>query len=344
MHTLPRHGGDLRWASETFGIPEEDWLDLSTGVSPWSWPVPCWPAKVFHALPPATRTLVQGAARYYGCAPDALLPLAGSQQGIRLIPRLLTPARVAIPFPGYEEHGQAWQAAGHGLSLYRDLAELFALARAGSVDHVVVINPNNPTAEAVAPARLLELHALLSRDRTRARLLVVDEAFADLRPDNSLATATLENLLVLRSFGKFFGMAGVRLGFLIDPGRRWLEAIEHLQGAWPVSHPAVYAGECALADHVWIAAQRQRVQASNQILLALLTGLTDTLENGGLFITVFGEAQRLQSLFEHLGRQGVLTRYGESGPKRGWLRFGLAEEYGRLEEALRRFHPLPTGN
>ncbi len=349
MHNLPLHGGDLRWASETFVIPEPDWLDLSTGVSPWAWPVQKWPAKVFHALPPDTATLIRRAARYYGCAEAAVLPMAGSQQAICLIPQLLAPARVAVPFPGYGEHAKAWQAAGHAVAFFHDTAELFDMAQRGSVDHVVVINPNNPTAESLHPARLRELHSILCSDPARDRLLLVDEAFADMLPDNSMAAATLRNLLVLRSFGKFFGMAGVRLGFVIDPGRRWLEAIEQRQGAWPVSHPAVYAGEAALGDQLWIVAQRLRVAASNLALLELLTefrqqhGLAGCLGNGGLFITMFGDSPPLLSLFEHLGRQAILTRYGQSGCERGWLRFGLAENYERLRGALRTFGSFPTG-
>ena len=183
----------MREAARRYGIPRADWLDLSTGIAPWPYPLPPVPAEVWQRLPEAGDGLEAAARDYYGAA--HLLPLPGSQAAIQALPRLLPPARVAMPEPIYNEHPAAWQSAGHT-----------RVGWAEPADYAVVCNPSNPTGQRFGR------DALLDRAR-QVRLLVVDEAFIDATPDESLIGCDVDNIVVLRSLGKFFGLAGARVGF-----------------------------------------------------------------------------------------------------------------------------------
>lgn len=341
MLRLPDHGGDIAWASAAFGIPECEWLDLSTGVSPWPWPVADWPARVFRDLPPQSLVVLQQvAAEYYGCMSDKILPVPGSQYAISLIPRLLSPATVAVAQVGYQEHGQAWQRAGHRIRCYEHFEQLKDWLVAGEVDHVVLINPNNPSAERITKAELLNLQRLLVEKAQQPSLMLVDEAFMDVDPEHSLAGSELSNTIVLRSFGKFFGLAGVRLGFVIDHSQLWLEKLKELTGPWLISHPAAWVAQQALQDRSWISLQRQRINTASDRLMQLLTAYFDSRPypskcyNGRLFVTAKGETQTLYQVFLQLAEQGILVRYGQFNQRESWLRVGLSTDFRRLQSAL----------
>lgn len=341
MLVLPSHGGDLAWASRHFDVPLEQWCDLSTGISPWAWPVEQWPDRVFRQLPPQSlQSLRKIAGQFYGCETDAVLPVPGSQYAISLLPILTTPGPVAIPLLGYQEHGEAWQRAGHQVHHYRDFTQLCDWIESGRVRNVVVINPNNPTGVRIARSAMEQLQKKLMYTTQQEGLLIVDEAFMDTAPNDSLASQPLSNTVVLRSFGKFFGLAGVRLGFLIDHSGRWIKCLSELMGPWLISHPAVWVAEQAMQEEQWADQQRRRIMTSSEQLFILLTdyldGQTWTSEckNGGLFVTVAAAAEPLRKLFMCLAEQGILVRFGEGRDNSGWLRFGLSNCYNRLERAF----------
>lgn len=336
---LPMHGGDIQWALAHFGGQAADWLDLSTGISPWSWPVPPVPQSVWQQLPAADDSVLRrAAATYYGCAQRCVLPVPGSQFAVAQCPRLLAPGSVAVPDPGYSEHAHAWQAAGHRLVYYRSQMELADLIETGKVCHAVVINPNNPTAEVIEPERLLAWSRQLD---CRYGLLLVDEAFGDCRPELSLAPGLpVTNLIVLRSLGKFFGLAGLRLGFVLaDPA--WIDRLETLCQPWQVSGPAQWIGARALTDGDWQAGQRVRLaraSADLQSVLQLflenlsvnesggpeLTGLEVKLARTDLFATFSGPASILYPVFLRAAARRTLLRFGYTANEAAWLRIGLS--------------------
>lgn len=323
------HGGRLLHAARRYGIPPEQWLDLSTGISPHAWPVPPIPAIAWHRLPEEEDGLIGIAADYYGA--PSLWPVAGTQAAIQALPQvrhaLAGKARVGVIAPGYAEHAQAWQRAGHDVDM-RPAAEL--LARADRFDVMVLIHPNNPGGEQFEPDALLALHATLA---SRDGWLVVDEAFMDATPQRSLCPhASREGLIVLRSVGKFFGLAGARAGF-VCAAASVLDALHERLGPWTLTGPTRHVLKRALADRPWQDDARRRLNAEGLRLAALLSehGLTPS---GGCAFFQWRCDPRAQAWHEALARRGVLTRLFDAPAS---LRFGLPRhdaDYARLDAAL----------
>ncbi|PKU25894.1 threonine-phosphate decarboxylase CobD [Telmatospirillum siberiense] len=324
---LPTHGGDLAAADARFGRPAAGWLDLSTGISPFPYPLPALDLSYCQRLPDATMegALREAAAAAYGvAAAEQIVVAAGSQAVIQTLPRLRPFSRVAVIGPTYAEHTAAWTNSGH------QILPCETIERIGDVDVVVVVNPNNPDGRRHDPKRLLEVAATLAK---KGGLLVVDEAFGDIDPDQSLAPHVHPGLVVLRSFGKFFGLAGLRLGFVIcDPAMARL--LRTTLGPWPVSGPALHIGRIALADQEWMEKARVRLVREAGLLDTLLAKAELSIAGGTALFRLIN-APRAWALYEHLGQRGILVRPFAASPR--WLRVGLPpgeEGRRRLEMAL----------
>ncbi|MWV13075.1 threonine-phosphate decarboxylase [Pseudomonas sp. R-28-1W-6] len=319
------HGGRLRAAAQRYGIALADWLDLSTGIAPYGWPLPAIPATAWSRLPESDDGLEAAARDYYGV--PALLPVAGSQAAIQALPQLRRQGRVGIVSPAYAEHAEAWRRAGHQVSELGEGAVGRALER---LDVLLLINPNNPTGRLLAPQQLLDWHARLAE---RGGWLVVDEAFIDCTPQHSLAAfSQLPGLIVLRSFGKFFGLAGIRLGFVLaEP--TLLERLAERLGPWTISGPTRAVATAILQDGAGQQAQRERLQADG-LRLAVLLSAHGLAPAGGTALFQLVAQQQAVGLHGYFARRGILVRlFAETR----CLRFGLpADEAGwqRLEQAL----------
>lgn len=319
------HGGRLQRAVRDYGIPRERWLDLSTGVSPFGWPVPPVPGEAWQRLPEDDDGLVEIARGYYGAA--QLLPVAGSQAAIQALPSLRGRSRVGVLAPGYAEHAQAWERAGHAVQRL-PVDRLMALA--GTLDVVVLIHPNNPGGERFARDELLALHATLA---ARGGWLVLDEAFIDVTPEDSLCeVADRDGLIVLRSVGKFFGLAGARAGF-VCAAPSLLDALRERLGPWTLSGPTRFVLRQALSDRRWQQGARQRLKLQGERLASLLVahGLSPA---GGCALFQWCRCDDAVPLHAALARRGVLARRFELPPS---LRFGLPPDdagFARLEQAL----------
>jgi cobalamin biosynthetic protein CobC len=322
---LLEHGGRLRAAAQRYGIALADWLDLSTGIAPYGWPLPVIPPTAWSRLPESDDGLEAAARDYYGV--PALLPVAGSQAAIQALPQLRRQGRVGIVSPAYAEHAEAWRRAGHQVSELGEGAVGRALER---LDVLVLVNPNNPTGRLLAPATLLDWHARLAE---RGGWLVVDEAFIDCTPQHSLATCSpLPGLIVLRSFGKFFGLAGIRLGFVLaEP--TLLERLAERLGPWTISGPTRAVATAILQDGAGQLIQRERLQADG-LRLAVLLSAHGLAPAGGTALFQLVAHQHAVGLHGYFARRGILIRlFAETR----CLRFGLpADEAGwqRLEQAL----------
>jgi cobalamin biosynthetic protein CobC len=316
------HGGNLDLAQKRFGGRLEDWIDLSTGINRQPYPVPALQPRHWNALPSQSdiASLHEAARQAYTSRASALA-VAGAQAAIQLLPRLAPAARARILAPTYNEYAPVLTGAGWQVE---EVHEIDALAGA---DLAVVVNPNNPDGRQHDPAKLL---ALLSR----VTRLVVDESFADAVPGVSLAAETgRAGLLVLRSFGKFYGLAGLRLGFVLGE-ERYVAALAAMAGPWPISGAAIEIGRKALLDRDWADATRARLDKDALRLDHLAKAAGYKLVGGTPLFRLYevGDAIVVQ---ERLARAHIWSRIFADKPN--WLRLGLPgdeTEWSRLTAAL----------
>jgi cobalamin biosynthesis protein CobC len=319
------HGGRLHRAAREYGIPVEEWLDLSTGISPFGWPVPAVPPSAWQRLPEDDDGLIDTAKVYYE-APH-VLPVAGSQAAIQALPWMRSRSRVGVLSPGYAEHAHAWRSAGHDVD--EQPADAL-LNHANSWDVIVLIHPNNPGGERFDVQDLLRLHAGLA---SRGGWLIVDEAFMDASPQQSLCRYTeREGLVVLRSVGKFFGLAGARAGF-VCASVAMLHALRQKLGPWTLSGPTRWVLQHALKDHAWQARARSRLRSESERVAALLSahGLHPT---AGTAFFQWCKHDDAATLHRELARRGILVRLFDAPAS---LRFGLLADdkaFARLDAAL----------
>ncbi len=322
------HGGRLAEARRLFPDAPGPIVDLSTGINPVAYPVPDLPAQAWTRLPePSDLAALEAvAAAAYGARPQQVVAAPGTQILISLLPRIVPLRTVAIVGPTYGEHAAAWAQAG------AKVAEIGSPDEAAGYDGVVLCNPNNPDGRRTDPAVL----AALARDLASARgLLVVDEAFADPEdgPLSLIPDLPHEGVVVLRSFGKTYGLAGLRLGFAVAGGGI-AAAVREALGPWAVSGPAIEIGRRALADGAWLEATRERLRRDCERLDGLLNGAGLRVA-GGTRLFRLAEGPDAPAVFDRLGRAGIFVRRFAYRADR--LRFGIPggeAEWERLAAAL----------
>lgn len=320
--TARRHGGDLAAAMARSGGARADWLDLSTGINPDPWPVPDLPAHAWAALPgqPDMDALLAAARRAYGVHPDnGIVAAPGTQALIQQMPALSPALDARVVTPTYTEHAGVFRDAGQPVREVATLEDLDGAATA------IVVNPNNPDGRHWSPDRVLAI---------RAGLLVIDEAFCDVMPSLTCCGRALpERVVILRSFGKFFGLGGVRLGFAIAaPGTA--DRLRRRLGPWAVSGPALLIGAAALSDTDWMAATRAALKERSARLRTILVAAGLEIVGGTPLFTT-ARAEDAAALQQRLARHHVWSRTFDDRPD--WIRFGLpADAAGleRLERAL----------
>ena len=307
------HGGGVDAAAARWGGTRSDWLDLSTGINPQPYRIGEIPTEAWTALPDraAEERLVAAARSFWGVPEEAMvLPVPGASAAIARMPLIAPPGPVAIPQPTYNEHAAAFRAAG------REVVEADAPTR-------VYVNPNNPDGRYSAA----EGHG------APGTLTVLDESFCDVAPDRSLIEATAEpGTVILKSFGKFWGLAGLRLGFAIGHPAT-LAPLRDAIGPWAVSGPALEIGARALSDVAWAQATREHLRRGAAALDLLMAQAGGAFFGGTALFRLYdlGDAGAFQ---ERLAEHRILVRtfpYSE-----GWVRLGLPPEDGwaRLEAAL----------
>lgn len=320
----PKHGGDIVAASHEYGIALDRWLDLSTGINPDSYPVPEIPQRYFHHLPAChDQTLLKAARAYYQV--ENLLAAAGSQAFIEALPTLREPCRVAIPDIGYQEHRWHWQRCGHQVELYSgfDLESLDKKIRQDEVDCAVVINPNNPTTEQATVEQLEQWRSLLN---ARNGWLIIDEAFIDTQLDQSFSPYSARpGVIVLRSIGKFFGLAGIRMGFALAD-QAFLATLSSRLMLWSVSGVSQFVAAQALLDTVWQQQARQHLVANSEWLVSALRMFfpAQTILKNDFFVSVILDKILADTIANHFAQGGVLIRqWPLPCDEKTLLRFGL---------------------
>lgn len=314
MTTVERdHGGGLDAAIAKYGGTRTEWLDLSTGINPVPYPMPKLPADAWTALPDkgAFDRIILLARRFWNVPPEAdILPTAGASAPIAALPRLKPAAQVRIPTPTYNEHAAAFNAAKWSVD-----------ERGTSAEALVVVHPNNPDG------------AIWTASQLNAPLTVIDESFCDVIPDQShIALSSRPGTIVLKSFGKFWGLAGLRLGFAIgDPVL--ISGLRDLLGPWNVSGPALAIGAEALSDPKWSDDTRTRLESDAAKLDALMAAQGSPLVGGtSLFRTYqVADAKAAQT---QLAKHKIWSRIFPYA--NDWLRLGLPapDRWSQLEAAL----------
>ncbi len=321
-----KHGGNLREAAKQYNIPLENWIDLSTGITPRPWRVSKIPSYVWQRLPESDDDLLAVAQAYYAC--DDLLPIAGSQIAIQSLPYCRKRSRVAIVSPCYAEHPYWWQKAEHEVLLISadDIEKYLP-----SIDVLLLINPNNPDTHFWTVDVLQQWHQQLSAHNG---WLIVDEAFMDSTSERSLLNHYRHmprGLIVLRSIGKFFGLAGIRLGF-IAAASNILQKIEAMQGPWAVSHPARYLGQQALSDQKWQVNNRKFLREQSKKLHILLSRYFKDVDTCHYFC--FLQHHQAIDIQYQLAKKGIWIRYFEDINA---IRLGLpanSKEFQRLDDCF----------
>lgn len=311
MMTPRDHGGGLDAAIAKFGGVRTDWLDLSTGINPVPYPMPKLPADAFTALPDqAALDRLVGLARRFWQVPDgaAILPASGASALIAQLPRMIDAGRVEIPGPTYNEHGAAFRAAGWTLD-------------EDAFDALVAVHPNNPDG------------LMWDADKLAAPFTVIDESFCDVTPDQShIALAARDGTVVLKSFGKFWGLAGLRLGFAIgDPAI--IAPLQEALGPWAVSGPALTIGAEALSDPAWADETRLRLARDAARLDDLVTR-KGAVSLGGTDLFRLYQVQDAKAAQAHLASHKIWSRvfpYADN-----WLRLGLPhpDRWSQVEAAF----------
>jgi len=321
---MREHGGNLDLAQQRFGCRTDDWIDLSTGINRVPYPVGEVSAHAWTALPSrAEIEALHRAAQHAYRTRAPIVAMGGAQAAIQLLPQLGPPGRARIVAPTYNEYAGVLSAAGW------EVLEVGELAALEGADLAIVVNPNNPDGRNHAPKDLLALLPRVGR-------LVIDESFADSVPQTSLAPeADRPGLLVLRSFGKFYGLAGLRLGFAIGHAAD-IDKLAAMSGPWPVSGAAIAIGCRALRDGAWSEATSERLARDCARLDEMARGQGWRLVGGASLFRLYETPDALAAQ-EKLARSQIWSRVFAHNP--AWLRLGLPgseSEWTRLAEALAR--------
>jgi len=321
MNALHIHGGRIDLAAVHYPDAPRPWLDLSTGINPCAWPTDSVPMVDLRSLasPAAIADLEAAAAAVFGTTADRVVALPGSELGLRVLAVLDLPSPARFVVPSYATHAEAIVGA---VPIARDAARTVADGT------LLLANPNNPDGQRDTPQRLLTI-------ARSGAFLIVDEAFADVVAGSSLIPllGPDDRAIVFRSFGKFFGLPGVRLGFMIGPPEHVADMRRRL-GSWPISAHAVAYGIAAYRDTTWIAAARVSiVERADRLDTMLARHGLQARGECALFRLI--ETDTVQALFERLAQAGILTRTFDHSPR--WLRMGVPgddDAFARLDEAL----------
>jgi len=336
MTPWPAHGGRLSDLARLYPEAPTPWIDLSTGINPHAYPISPMDHALLNRLPDPLEeeALRLAAADAYGVSADHVLAAAGSQMLIGLLPVFLTrfflPSLVRIVGPTYSGHETAWAKAGFGVEHVPSFTASCAVASALPQRHMVTVicSPNNPTGHSLT---MDEIAALAATHARQGGLVVLDEAFADFAPQSAASLLPHPGLVICRSFGKTYGLAGIRIGFLLG-SHPVLHAMRAAIGPWPVSTPGCHIGREALSDHRWRTQMGSRLATEMAALRRIVTRAGLDYVGGTTLFSLF-RSPHAQQIWDDLARAGLLVRRFEWD--RDLLRFGLPGEASTLSRLAR---------
>ncbi|MEP0520734.1 MAG: aminotransferase class I/II-fold pyridoxal phosphate-dependent enzyme [Hyphomicrobiales bacterium] len=322
-----QHGGEPPYIN---GSDKDSWLDLSTGINPTPYPIPTLSNTDWQTLP-LKRDLeaLLLAARVAYDIPKKIEVMAGpgTEALIWQLPNIIVGSANIIG-PTYSSHSASWS---HWNSVPTSISSNEPWP---THKHLVLVNPNNPTGNFINADKLISFAKKLNP----GCILVIDEAFMDCTPELSVIPHLSPDLpiLVLRSFGKFFGLAGLRLGFAVGPPNL-IRQLNARFGDWSVSGPALQIGKQALDDHKWQGLMRDHLQGRMNQLYGFLKRPDTVLGRTNLFLLY--QHQQAKRLHNFLARQKIWTRIFLDQPD--WIRFGVPgsiKDFSRLAQGFYDFY------
>lgn len=339
MNKQPIHGGDIATASKVYGIAKEQWIDLSTGINPRPYPFKPLATSAYTDLPYLDEDFLQAAKSYYGCS--QLLATPGSQAVIQNLAAVLANLPLLAPFIGYQEYRHHWLQAQRQVVDYPSTSSELAFSaimqqlEKNSAQHILVIQPNNPSGMCFS---IKQLETLAEKLAAQA-YLIVDEAFIDAEPLESILTKPLaDNVLVLRSFGKFFGLAGIRLGFVFANDNILTQLAEKV-GLWAINGPAQAIAKQAFRDVDWQQNIKnimlQDTQFIRQVFADALENIALEEKHNSLFSTYLLPSQAAEKLYQALCQHGILTRLLDYDAQHVLLRVGRVDSESDKARELR---------
>jgi cobalamin biosynthetic protein CobC len=354
-HNLPLHGGDIETAAARYGIPLSNWIDLSTGMNPQSYPIPDIPVQAFQNLPYWRPDFLQAVENYYGYG--IFVPVVGSQQAIQALPNMLineSHGDVLLPAVGYQEHAKQWRNSGASLAYYSSVSvsdmcqDIDASLASNAAQHLVVISPNNPTAIEIDN----EILCAWAEKLAAGSYLIVDEAFIDVGHQSLLTIGILpSNIIILRSFGKFFGLAGIRLGFVFA-NQAIVKKLKTIFGTWQINGPAQAISTIAMNDVHWQKMTRQQILINATVMKNLLNPLAKHFNFKGvmsasLFFSYAMSIDLALTLNDVLAKLGLLTRVVIIDENNALLRFGSISSDNdsavqRIQDAVKKLCSVDT--
>lgn len=330
----PLHGGDLLSASQRYGVPMDEWVDLSTGINPEPYPFNNIQDAAFCQLPYLRPAFYAAAKEYYTV--DDILAVSGSQAVIQALPELLQDKLLLAPAVGYQEYVKHWLKAGRKIQQYASFeldearaAITYSLTQQPD-QHVLIINPNNPTGLLFSADDIRQWATMLDE----GCYLIVDEAFADMAPSNSMFEREVPcNVMVLRSFGKFFGLAGIRLGF-VATNSVMLARLNARLGLWQINGPAQELAISALHDTAWQVTARANIEENATLCHTFFLPLLQLLDvfritHQGLFSSYLMRREEAYLVFEMFAREGVLFRVIDVDSEQALLRMGIVSKHAK---------------
>jgi len=308
------HGGKLDAVVRQYGGKKSEWLDLSTGINPKPYPFKQIDKTYWNRLPDDNdfKSLYTAARNFWSPPKSSLLLGApGVSSLIALIPLLQPFKTVSIQNPTYSEYELSFKRVGCKV-----------LDIGGEIN--VVVNPNNPDGKIQIRDEILKNHK---------KLTIIDESFCDLYPENSLVSLAVNpDIIILKSFGKFWGLAGLRLGFAIGTGST-INPIKDALGPWQISGPAFSIGCQALKDTKWAEGTRVDLNKSARRLDLIMDGYKLV---GGTNLYRLYYTKDAQNLTQHLASQKILIRNFDYN--KNWVRIGIPgqeSDWERLYKAVK---------
>ena len=309
------HGGNLDKAISFYGGKESEWIDLSTGINPNSYPIPKLSISDWRSLPTKTEIKdLESIIKSKQKISSEIIMVPGAQMAINFLPFLLKGegTEVRILTPTYNEYNYCFTNTGFKVNSCQKFNQLF------NSDIAIIVNPNNPD------GKIYEINELFELSKS-VKILIVDESFIDSVECDSIVNQLNEdvsNIIVIRSFGKFFGLAGLRLGYVFS-GKEIIRKFKRFFGPWQISKMSVKIATIAFSDDVWIKKTKNNLNEKANAIDNLMKKINWKITGGTNLFRLYSTSN--SDLAQKLLAEKFIWSRKFSYSKK-WIRLGIPNE------------------